>query len=363
MQKPDPDLFRIKEINYFGEKMFLVTPKEIDIRWTSENMIYRSSMWDENWNPVSLGFKKFFNWDERPDLNPPPRNYSGVAVEKIDGSLLIVSKRGNRLISRTRGNPDARMMLNGYEVGLLEIRYKAAFHNEFIDNRSCSILYEWVSPNNRIILKYNQPDIYLVGCINNEDYSYWTQNELDNLGKQLSVKRPRTFPFDSLREMKTAIKEMRDFEGVCFYYNNGQSIRKIKSSDYLKRHAFKSKISFRNILDFWLDFGKPDLSQFQECVTNNFDFECWLMAKPIAEEIMSIYDIVCNQINEIEKVTKQLKQIERKTAAEQILLRYNKTPYTCIAFMTLDNKPITDKNFRKLISIERGACDEPEKTT
>ncbi len=74
-------------------------------------------------------------------------------VEKLDGSLLIVSKYNGQYILRTRGTVDASIMANGHELEIFKntILSKLADNNDTWDY---SVLFEWLSPINKIVLNY-----------------------------------------------------------------------------------------------------------------------------------------------------------------------------------------------------------------
>ncbi len=350
-EKPSPDFFNVNEHMFADEKLLLVTPKYAGVDWTCGNVIFRSSLWTENWEPISLGFKKFFNWNESPTLAPPPESLIETqAVEKIDGSLLIVSFYKERMLVRTRGTIDARQMANGDEIDWLVNRYPLAFDNEWVRN-GISFLFEWVTPSNQIILRYDQPDIFLVGAVVHNDYSYLTQDALDNVAVKINVRRPPVHAFNSVEDMLHVVAEQKGHEGVCLYYNNGQDIRKIKSLDYLKKHAFKSNCTYKNVLAVWLSMGKPSLDELEHKISSEFDFECWLMAKQNAQDMLSHYHAVCAELDKVRGVVETVRAVPRKDAAQTILSVYKGTPYSSMAFRMLDGKPIDDEEFKKLISL------------
>ena len=112
-----------------GEQVVLVVPQYAGTTWTPDNIIFRSSIWDMDGNPVSLSYKKFFNYDESPTIDPAPESLAGTsALEKIDGSTCIVSDwRKNRII-RTRGTVSAITLENGHEYFYLaNEKYKTRY--------------------------------------------------------------------------------------------------------------------------------------------------------------------------------------------------------------------------------------------
>ena len=104
-----------------GENCILVTPKVIGVKWTQENKIFRSSIWDVRGNLVSASFSKFTNWGESPEEFPVPNSLKNcTVVEKMDGSLLSVTKYKGQYILRTRGTFDAHAMENGHELEIFK---------------------------------------------------------------------------------------------------------------------------------------------------------------------------------------------------------------------------------------------------
>jgi len=96
--------FNIKEGCIAGKKAYLVFPYTLSIPWDRNLLKYRSSIWTEDMQPISLGFKKFFNLGESSHLIKDPvddtfKKTKVTAVEKIDGSCLIVSKYNGELIT------------------------------------------------------------------------------------------------------------------------------------------------------------------------------------------------------------------------------------------------------------------------
>ena len=111
--------------HFVGEHpVLLVQPVHIGCPWGLDNDIFRSSVWDLDGNLVSASFKKFFNWDEKPDLDPAPASLQGATLmEKVDGSTLIFSRYKGHTVIRTRGTVDARKQENGHEIDLLCEKY------------------------------------------------------------------------------------------------------------------------------------------------------------------------------------------------------------------------------------------------
>lgn len=353
--KIDLDNFMVHPHIIAGETCWLVQPVHIGCKWTKDNLIFRSSVWNSQGEPVSLSFKKFFNWGEQPELAYTPfsmtANGGTEAIEKIDGSTLIVSKYKGQLVIRTRGTVDARKQENGYEIDLLIQQYPKAFDFGNVDTSDFSIIFEWVTPSNRIVLNYgDMPDLYLIGLIEHKDYSMVSQTDLDIVAKEIGVKRPKRFNFDKVKEMLEGIEALKGQEGVCVYCNGGQDIRKVKSAWYLACHRMKSELgSYERLIDFYFEQGLPDYQDFYSYLEKNFDFE-------IAEAYRGDISRICTGMKEVNKLLESmqtkvndLKGKPRKDAAAVILQAYGQTNRSGMAFKLLDGKKLENDDIKKLL--------------
>jgi hypothetical protein len=333
------------------EVVYLVQPQHIGAKWTRDTLIYRSSVWNQQGEPVSLSFKKFFNWAEQPDLAYTPFSLTangGVnLIEKIDGSTLIVSKYKGQLITRTRGTLDAsKAEKNGHEIQLLKDKYPSAFDPK----EGFSLLYEWVSPLNRIVLDYGvEPDIYLIGIIKHEDYTYVSQDNLDKVASDIQVKRPKTYNFNSIKEMLEAVEAFQGEEGVCVYCNRDQDIRKVKSASYLALHRFRENANIETVVDLYGEFGYPEYQAFEEQLTSKFDYECFNMVRGFASQVCEAKKQVDKIVEGMHRFIEPLKTKSRKDAALTIQKAYGETNRASFCFTLLDGKPLDKDKIKKLL--------------
>lgn len=331
----------------------MVNPKPTCV-WTKDNLIFRSSIWNSQGELISCGFKKFFNFTEQPDLYPSILSSENIIfVEKCDGSLLSISKYKGQLIHRTRGTFDASKMENGFEIEILKQKYPKAF--DFGDEQTSrySFIYEWVTPNNRIILDYKELDIYLIGIIDHEDYSMSQQLELNMIAVCLGVKRPKTYYFKSLNEATEEIKNWKDKEGVCAYFNRDQNIVKIKGEHYLKLHYMMSKLaSVKRVLEVWFEIGKPPHQKFFDYIATNFDYEIARYHKANIFKVCETYDYFINEHLRAHNIVKEkrLKEMSRKEAASIInSIKDETSMFKSLCFLSLDGKDASDIQIKKIM--------------
>jgi hypothetical protein len=350
----DRESFYVNEHTLGGEMVYLVTPKQQGCEWNVNNVIFRSSIWDKDGLPVSLSFKKFGNWGEKPTIFPVPENLDKCnLLNKEDGSTIIFSLWKGNLIARTRGTIDARGQANGDEVDLFLNRYPQIkdilYANSTGTTSNVSLIFEWNTPSNKIVLSHSEADIVLTGMIYHNDYSYERQDGLDMFAKKNGFKRPVRYTFDSMGQMLEKLPTMVGIEGVCVYHNNDQSISKLKTEEYLKLHRFKSNATFENTIDLFFEFGMPEYGEFQTKLIEKFDWEC-------AKMVLGFTSIICDGMKEVNKLVdsmkvrvEPLKLLSRKDAADTILQKWGDTSRSGMCFQILSGKELKKEDLKKLL--------------
>jgi hypothetical protein len=352
----DRTQFYVNERVLNGEAVYLVFPQHIGATWTRDNKVFRSSVWNANGELISAGFPKFTNWGEKPEVFPLPDSLKGATVmEKLDGSLLIVSKYKGQIILRTRGTIDATELDNGHELELFKqtILPKIASLDS-ANTWEVSYLFEWVSPNQKIILNYgDQPDWYLVGVIGHTHYQLLSQEALDSLAKDLGLKRPATYTFTDAEDLLANVDQWKGKEGVCVYHNGDQSIHKVKSAWYLMLHHMKSEFSsYEKVMDAWFGMGKPDYQTFYNNVVTQLDYEIANQAQGDMSRIVDgwkeVQKIEAGMVNFIKNELS--KYPTRKLQAVVTFQSYGKgSNRSSFVFKLLDGKTLNDDDYKKLL--------------
>lgn len=354
LNKVDEENFIKRPVIIAGEECFLITPQHIGCKWNKHNLHFRSSIWNSEGELISASFKKFFNWGEQPDLCYTPfsltANGGCQILEKLDGSTLIVSKYKGELIVRTRGTADASFMENGHELELLKAKYPKAFDFGDCETAPMSRIFEWESPENRIVIKHDEVDIKLIAIIHHEDYTMTSQNNLDVNAKIMEVPRPKWYEFGSIKEMQAAVESFKGVEGVCVYCNKGQDIRKLKGVEYLAKHRLKDQLcNFSRVVDYYFVKGMPDYNEFYAAVEADLDWET-------AEEIRGDMSRICDGMKEVWKIVTYMAAFAdarsswpRGEAARDILQAYGDTNRAAFVFMLLDGKTLENEQLAKLL--------------
>jgi hypothetical protein len=342
----------------------LVQPQHIGCKWTQANKHFRSSVWDTKGNLVSAGFMKFTNFGENPEHFPVPTSLKNTTVvEKLDGSLLVVSKWNGNLILRTRGTTDATVLDNGYELEIFREKYlpklKSFMTPDIINNPEgpdtwdSTWLFEWVSPNNKIVINYgDSPEWYLVGKILHENYSLASQMTLDDLAGWAGFKRPESYTFPSIDDLMKNVEQWKGKEGVVIYSNKDQSIHKIKGLWYLTLHRIKEAFaSFDKVVDCWYEQGEPPYQKFEEFIVSQVNWELWTQIRGDASRI-------CDGTKEVDKIVAGMQRFvdetlkplpNRKEQALRVLSAYGITNRASFVFKLLDGKTLERDDRKKLL--------------
>lgn len=337
--------------------MLLVGPQyDNSTRWAKHSIIFRSSVWSMDGELVSAGLPKFENLGINPDVFPQPRDLHGTtAVLKTDGSCLIVSKWDRTMIYRTRGTVDATAMTVrsgdpvGDEVIPLIKRYGIDQVDPQFDTWPYSFIFEWVSPRNKIVVPYPEPDLFLIGCVKHEDYSLVTQRELDGIADTLCLKRPPEHRFDSMDHMVETIRSLKGEEGVCLYYDNDQRIVKVKSDWWRTANHFKEHCDIESVLDFYIAQGEPSYEDFQRFIIGTFNDDCFELARGLCSTVVDAKRDVDAVVLGIYRFVDKIKSLPtRKEQALAITGSYGATARQSFCFAALDGREI-DRDGRKKI--------------
>jgi hypothetical protein len=279
MVLPSKEDFNFKECKFGRDLCWLITPKLQGVKWTKQNSRFRSAIVRQFDNLViSQGFRKFTNFGEQPLFEPWDDSFWPCEARlKLDGSLFIVSKFNGELIIRTRGSVDTSSMKNAEELPELIAKYPKAFDNELLNTQCYSILFEWTSPKNIIVLKeHDEPTLTLIGVTDHLTAAYPTQDFLDAFAEHIEVGRPQKFTFDSFAAVCENVKGWQDAEGVVLFSSDYQTLKKIKADRYCYLHKLASGFSTINgVLDAYL--SAPELyatvNEFFKYIEDTADFE------------------------------------------------------------------------------------------
>jgi len=189
-----------------------------------------------------LMLSKFFNLDqvETTQYGEVKNKKIENVTEKEDGSLIaFMNLPDETLFAKTIGSFD-----NEQTVAAMKLLNNDKKLNKFIKKMlfaGYTPLFEYVSYDNRIVLKYSKPELRFIGIRDNVKGEFIFANELDVKIPVTYVKEVTNVTLDELIERS---KTEEDKEGWVVRFNDGQMI-KIKTHWYWSLHGIRTMNIFR----------------------------------------------------------------------------------------------------------------------
>lgn len=297
--------FIVKEGIVNGVSVTLINPT-MSTEWNQNNLDLRSIMLDSKSverfleNPtkdnmpiiVSHGFPKFFNHFEEAKLKKCNISFSNdellkaCFVPKIDGSCLLVDLINGKLNARTRGSLNAMEKFPNTADELLELLKKNILNNSkkealFEILKDSTIIFEWTTPSNRIILDYGStPELHLIGIIKKSwELSMTNQSDLNTIARLCDFERSRGIEILTLNDL-TRLYKQKGVEGYCAYLPDGKTIIKYKTEEYMLAASAASRglMNINSLYKFWVH--QPNR------ISNDTEVLEKLIEKTFSEEVL-----------------------------------------------------------------------------
>lgn len=304
--------------------------------WTADNLWLRSRIEDLEGRTVSQGFGKFFNLGMGPtwcatrveDIAAAAEKGDAFASIKLDGSLFVRSVHEKGVILRTRGSMGYDHLENGWEVDqIFRAKYPKLWDLSLFADRS--LLFEWTTPNNRIVIGYTEPELTLIGAVNHAGMRYETLKWLGGASDALSMPIVRHWPLDSLGllQMMSSLETEKRIEGWVVRLRGEQHLVRIKCEPYLAKHRLKSNLSTEGLVDLWFVQGRPTYTEFMRWFEAQYDEEMAMWALPAVSRMFDGIRELNDIVSTIEgKVRDALRTgLARKDFAISMLNQYGQT--------------------------------------
>lgn len=217
---------------------------------------------------VSLPFCKFFNINENPftmDLNLSKENVDYVAT-KEDGSLIstYLDAQGN-LACKSKTSLSSSMAFES--LVLVQRIYSFATPKSLYDHcmeleqEGWTVIMEYVSPSNRIVLGYDAPNLVVLGVRNRNDGRLMTFDEMNARGMGPYLVKNHTSTIEDFDSFFADFRNMKGIEGFVVRLNDGTMV-KLKTDEYVALHHAKDSVtSPRRLMEVVLEEASDDLRQ------------------------------------------------------------------------------------------------------
>lgn len=201
---------------------------------------------DDNNNPIRIAArppKKFFNLFENPFTEDIKDDQVGLAFKKEDGSLISSFIDKGELFLKSKGSLFSQQVLDSQKWLYDERRKPLLDCLKWYAENDITINMEWVSPDNRIVLTYEEPRLIILNARNNITGEYI---DLEDLVKDQTINQYMVdnHPFETINELIKEVQELKDQEGYVVYNSKGaEPVFKIKCPWYVHLHSVKSSVS------------------------------------------------------------------------------------------------------------------------
>ena len=290
----------------------------------------RGLIFDLDGNLMSRPFHKFFNVGEREETQSHAIDLSvgHTIMEKMDGSMirpLLVD--GYLRLGTKMGVTTVAMQAEEFLV--TQSAEKLAWLRKCVED-SVTPLFEWVSPENQIVLNYDEPELVYLGTRDNVTGAYVMDT---------SCPFPTVPQYGSLElglnDYMDIARKQEAREGDIIRFADGHMV-KIKNDWYVRIHKCMDRIRFdRNIVDLIIneevDDIVPLLPEKEIAKVRDFETRFWKAFRQTEYAIQCCYDDASLEFG-----------ADRKSIALEFIPRQENKAYAQFIFRMLDGNNIRD---------------------
>ena len=225
-------------------------------------------------------YHKFFNVNQRDETQVQYLDFdqSHTILEKLDGSMIHAVPVGDTFRFCTKmGMTDVSIPVERFVKSHPE--YMTMVRDMW--ELGYTAIYEWCSPQQRIVIDYQEDRLVLTAVRDTVTGEYWDYNRLRSLGDEYSVPVVSQYPgtMASMNHLIEHTRGLQDFEGYVVRWHSGHMV-KIKADHYVLLHRTKDQIRLeKNIIDLLVNEGADDLKPLldqrdRECF-DQFEQQFW----------------------------------------------------------------------------------------
>lgn len=261
--------------------------------WTEETMMARGLITDLGGNIIARPFRKFFNWEEKPEQIP---DELPIIYEKFDGSLGVQYYDGDKVCIATRGSFNSDQAKWATEW----IQKKGLTRKDF--EQGFTYLYEIIYPENRIVVNYgNRSELVLLAAIWTEtgnEYGYAGDPMLtpEREGERLRLSSAVHLAYNDLSKIVEDTKNLDgNQEGYVFHWPFRNNLRvKMKGKEYVRLHRLITGFSTKSIWECLMN--EQNLDDILQNIPDEFydwvrekEKELWSQFSKIRNDASSAY--------------------------------------------------------------------------
>jgi RNA ligase len=228
----------------------------------------RGLVTDLEGNVISKSFDKFFNWEEHTIGEFPDFSRKLEITEKMDGSLLIVFRYNDQVVYSTRGSFYSDQAIAGGNL------FREIYNEDWIEE-GYTYLFEYISPDNRIVVSYDKSDLIHLAKIDNSNGLDVERDSRFNCVNVVEIEGDCFSDifagYSKLKSLNSSNKE--GFVIRALFDGTQPDWRcKIKFDNYIKLHRIVTGVSNKTVWEMLRDGSSID-SMLEICPD---EFNDWL---------------------------------------------------------------------------------------
>lgn len=218
----------------------------LGVDWSDkETRAARGLILDDNGNIIARPFEKFFNLNEllnRDTYSNEVQNLSSAddgaieVTDKRDGSLVIAFNHNGKLKFASSGSLDSRHT-KMFNIAARKLWDEELFNKVEELSKTYTLLFEYTSPDNRIVLDYDKERIVLIGIRETETGKDFTMKETKEITKGFGLEYVDLLELNTMEEVMEYTSSQEGIEGVVVLFTKTMKRIKIKTKEYLDNHG------------------------------------------------------------------------------------------------------------------------------
>lgn len=275
----------------------------------------RGLVFDLEGNLINRRYHKFFNVNERDETRFEHVDFTKphMILEKLDGSMVSPCLVKGHIRWMTKmGITDTSM-----EAEVHVAKYQ--IYNEFAEyfmEQGYTLVFEWCSNKNRIVLSYPHDQLILTAIRINEDGAYLPYDDMVRICEYWDIPVVKAYDYKS-EDILDIVRKLEDTEGVVIRFDNGHML-KVKADWYVLRHKSKDAITReKNVLDYVVNEHVDDVLPFlqveDQAQLMRFQTEFWNGFNIMANS----YKDYCSSLHHIDRKTWAVDHLAERSQYDQ----------------------------------------------
>lgn len=264
---------------------------------------------EKNTNLFTIWFHKFFNyweWEwENSTVNILHREQIESIDDKLDWSLILVWRLpDNRIIAKSKTSINSDQAVKSTEI-INKSKELQFFINTLLDNWLFPI-FEYVWPDNRIVLSYNTSELVLTGIRKTKDGTYLHRNEREKLRKELAPNLKSSVSHEIwFNDVLQKQENDKWYEWFVVSFKNGDRM-KVKLKSYVQLHHTKDEVNnVKRVIEMALDENLDDLRTLFVEDQNVLEY-----ITRVEDEVFKLYNHIVTTVEAAYTATKDLPRKE-----------------------------------------------------